>query len=87
MLLGITVLTGLLHGYQNGATMVASTDQFLFLCGMTTVGYIVITLATGSAVAFLHGVGSWRAIALRAGGSWVAAVGIMVLGLHLMTPH
>lgn len=87
ILLGITVLTGLLHGYQNGATMVASTDQFLFLCGMTTVGYVVITLATGSAVAFLHGVGGWGAIALRAGGSWVAAVGIMVLGLHLVTPR
>jgi hypothetical protein len=53
--------------------------------GITTVGYVVITLATGSAVAFLHGAGTWRPIALRAGGSWAAAVGIMVLGLHLAT--
>lgn len=85
VLLAIAVVMGLLHGAQNGAAMVATTDRLLFLSGMTAVGYGVITLATGSAIAFLHGA-PWRPIALRAGGSWVAAVGIMVLGLHLVRP-
>jgi hydrogenase/urease accessory protein HupE len=86
VLLAITVVIGLLHGYQNGEAMVASTDQLLFLSGVTAIGYVVLTLVTGSAIAFLRGAGGWRPIALRAGGSWVAAVGIMVLGLQLVTP-
>ncbi len=86
VLLAITAVMGLLHGYQNGEAMVASTDQLLFLSGVTAVGYAVLTLVTGSAIAFLRGAGGWRPIALRASGSWVAAVGIMVLGLQLVTP-
>ncbi len=82
-LVAVAVVTGLLHGYLNGAAMAPSTDRVLFLSGMTASGYAVFTLATGAAIAFLRGVGGWRPIALRAGGSWVAAVGIMVLGLHL----
>ena len=86
VLLAITAVMGLLHGYQNGEAMVASTDQLLFLSGVTAVGYAVLTLVTGTAIAFLRGAGGWRPIALRASGSWVAAVGIMVLGLQLVTP-
>lgn len=85
VLLAVTVVMGLLHGYQNGEAMVASTDRLLFLSGVTAVGYAVLTLLIGSAVAFLRGAGGWRPIALRAGGSWVAAVGIMVLGLQFVT--
>lgn len=84
-LLALTAVTGLLHGYENGAAMVASTDQVLFLSGVTATGYVATTLMVGATLAFLHGVGGWRPIALRAGGSWVAAVGIMVLGLHLVS--
>ncbi|MDF2998478.1 MAG: hypothetical protein K0R27_4115 [Xanthobacteraceae bacterium] len=82
ILLAIVAVMGLLHGYQNGEAMVASTDQVLFLSGVTAIGYAVLTLLTGAAIAFLRGVGGWRPIALRASGSWVAAVGIMVLGLQ-----
>lgn len=85
-LLAITGIMGLLHGYENGAAMVATTDRLLFLSGVTAVGYAVLTLAIGSALAFLRGVGDWRPIALRAGGSWVAAAGIMVFGLQLAMP-
>ncbi|MCL8384918.1 HupE/UreJ family protein [Xanthobacter aminoxidans] len=84
-LLVLAVGLGLLDGYQNGAAMVATTDRFLFLSGVTVIGYAFVTLALGCAIAFLAGVGGWRPIALRAAGSWVAAVGIMVLGLHLVS--
>jgi len=86
LLLALAIVTGLLHGIENGAAMAASTDRVLFLSGMVVTGYAAITLMIGAALAFLSGVGGWRLIALRAGGSWVAAVGIMVLGLHLVTP-
>jgi len=85
-LLGLAAIMGLVHGLQNGRAMTATTDQLLFIAGVTAVGYGVITIATGGAIAFLRGAGGWRPIALRASGSWVAAVGIMVLGLQFLTP-
>jgi urease accessory protein len=86
VLLGLAGIMGLVHGYQNGQAMTATTDQLLFVAGVTAIGYAVMTIATGGAIAFLRGVGGWRPIALRASGSWVAAVGIMVLGLQFLTP-
>lgn len=86
VLLALVTVMGLLHGYENAEAMAANTDRLLFLSGMTAVGYGVLTLGTGGAIAFLRGMGGWRPIALRASGSWVAAVGLMVLGLQFVTP-
>jgi hydrogenase/urease accessory protein HupE len=85
-LVTLSTVMALVHGYQNGQEMTVSTDRVLFLAGVTAVGYAVMTMVTGGAIAFLRGVGGWRPIALRASGSWVAAIGIMVLGLQLL-PH
>jgi len=86
VLLGLAAVMGFVHGLQNGQAMTATTDQLLFIFGVTAIGYGVMTIATGAAIAFLRGVGSWRPIVLRASGSWVAAVGIMVMGLQFLTP-
>ena len=86
VLIGLAAIMGLVHGYQNGREMTVTTDQLLFISGVTAIGYAVVTMATGSAIAFLKGAGSWRPIALRASGSWVAAVGILVLGLQFLKP-
>lgn len=85
-LIGLAAIMSLLHGYQNGRDMAATTDQLLFICGVTAIGYAVVTMATSSAIAFLKGTGGWRSIALRASGSWVAAVGILILGLQVLKP-
>ena len=81
--LGLSVLIGLANGYENGEAMVFNTDRFLFICGVTAIGYAFATLALALTTLFLEGRGGWRVIALRAGGSWIAAVGIMVAGLQL----
>jgi hydrogenase/urease accessory protein HupE len=86
VLLGLAAVMGFVHGLQNGQAMTATTDQLLFILGVTGIGYGVMTIATGAAIAFLRGAGGWRPIALRASGSWVAAVGIMVMGLQFVTP-
>jgi hydrogenase/urease accessory protein HupE len=82
-LLGVGMVVALLHGFQNGQAMNADTDRLLFISGLTATGYVFVTLATGLAITFLQGSGGWRLIAVRAAGSWVAAVGIMALGLAL----
>lgn len=84
--IGLGAFVGLAQGYQNGAAMIDSTDRLLFISGVTAIGYASITMATACAIAFLEGSGSWRPIALRASGSWVAAVGIMAFGLQLLAP-
>lgn len=83
MFMALCVLVGMANGYENGEAMLFSTDRFLFISGVTTVGYAFATLALALVTQFLKGPGGWRAIALRAGGSWIAAVGIMVAGFQL----
>ncbi len=86
VLAGLGAVIALLHGYSNGLAMTGSTDRLLFISGVTAIGYVYVTLVTGLAIWFLQGGGAWRQIALRASGSWVAAVGIMALGLQLRAP-
>lgn len=81
--MALSVLVGLANGYENGEAMVTNTDRFLFICGVTAVGYAFAALALALANTFLDGHGGWRTIALRAGGSWIAAVGIMVAGFQI----
>jgi urease accessory protein len=83
LLVGLGMAIALLHGYHNGQAMAATTDPLLFISGVTAIGYVYLTLLTGIGIAFLQGAGGWRQIALRAGGSWAAAIGIMILGLQL----
>jgi urease accessory protein len=64
--------------------MTSVGDKMLFTAGLVSVGYVFVALITAAAVVFLDGPAGWRPIALRAGGSWIAAVGIMVLGLELL---
>jgi urease accessory protein len=79
------VIVGVVHGYQNAQAMTELTDHLLFVSGVVATGYLCITLTSAIALTFLRGSGGWRVIALRAGGSWVAAVGIMVFGLQFAT--
>lgn len=81
--LALGFVVGLANGYENGEAMLYNTDRFLFICGVTAIGYAFATLALALITTFLEGKGGWRPIALRAGGSWIAAVGIMVAGFQL----
>lgn len=84
VLAGIALLTGLTHGYENGTAMTLETDRLLFVSGVAGVGYVLVTLVTAVTVGFLRNSAAWRRIGLRALGSWIAAVGIMLLGFRLM---
>lgn len=85
VLLGLGTLIALLHGYHNGQAMTQDTDRLLFICGVAAVGYVFVTLFTALAISFRQGGREWRLIALRASGSWVAAVGVIMIGLQLRT--
>jgi len=79
----LSAVLALVGGYQNGQAMAVDTNHLLFIGGVTAIGYGFIALTSALMLAFLDGRGGWRPIALRAGGSWIAAVAIMVLGFEL----
>ena len=82
--IALAAVMAVAHGYDNAQAMAYDTDRVLFIGGITAIGYAFIAMATGFCVAFLAGSGGWRPVALRAGGSWIAAVGLMVLGFQLV---
>ena len=82
--LGLSSVIAIANGYLNGQAMEIDTNHVLFVAGITAVGYAFIALTSAVMVTFLSGTGGWRPVALRAGGSWIAAVGIMVLGFQLL---
>jgi urease accessory protein len=73
----------LVCGASNAAAMTGETNATLFAAGVAAAGYATITLVAALTVAFLEAAGSasWRRIALRALGSWIAAIGLMMGGL------
>jgi len=75
------------RGAANASGVGDMTNSLLFAAGMASAGYAVVTLVMASTVAFRAsgGANGWRRIALRAIGSWIAAIGIMMGGVSFMS--
>jgi len=80
----------MVRGIANAAGTGPETNMPLFAAGLVCSGYAVITLTMALVVMFRHAEGgertAWRAIALRALGGWIAAIGLMMIGFTLATP-
>jgi len=63
--------------------MAASGVDALALAGIVTAAFVVMTLTAAFASAQRDG---WTRIAVRVAGSWVAAVGLLMLGWSLRRP-
>jgi hydrogenase/urease accessory protein HupE len=74
---GIALALGVARGGANIAGLPPSGDATLFAAGLLASGYAVATLASAGTLAFRTGGAPWRDIAIRACGSWVAAIGVM----------
>lgn len=83
LLLGLGALFGLSHGYDNGLALSKGGSIVLFASGVMTAGYLTIVLTTATTLA-IASERAWARIAVRAVGSWIAALGIMMLGLGAM---
>jgi hydrogenase/urease accessory protein HupE len=76
----IAIVVGLLHGAFNGAAMAEARLGFLGLLGIATALFVFVALAAAAVVALRA---PWTRIAVRVGGSWIAATGVLVLGWSL----
>lgn len=77
--LAVTALFGFLLGFSNGVAF-SQDSSILGIAGSTAAALIVAILSSSLAVAFSRG---WTRIAIRVAGSWLAALGILVLGWSL----
>lgn len=84
--LGIAAAFGATHGYANGAAMTSTVKVLAFMTGLALAGFFAA--GYGFAVADYLGRRSvrWPRIAVRVAGSWIAAIGILVLATSTLRP-
>jgi len=86
VLCAIAFAVAVIRGAANGAELGPETDRLLFAAGLACAGYGLITLTMALTVVFKRttdSVTSWRTIAVRALGGWIAAIGLMMASLVL----
>lgn len=80
LLSGLAAGVGGLHGFLDGAAVAPAGLGWLGIGGMVSGVAVVITLASARVVSFRA---AWARIAVRVGGSWIAATGLLMLGWAL----
>ena len=76
----IAVAIGLLAGGQNGAELAAAHASTLVAVGAACALFVTLSLLGGQVTAVRA---SWARVVLRVGGSWIAAIGLLMLGWSL----
>ncbi len=76
----LAVALGLIHGWLNGAAIVAAGREASGLIGIAGTIFVVVALGSAVVVSLRK---PWTRIAVRVAGSWIAAVGLLVLGWSL----
>lgn len=77
----IATTTGFVHGYDNGLAFTVGGNALLFVSGVGCAAYLFSALVMAGTLGLTAR--GWGRIAVRAVGSWIAAIGIMLLGLAL----
>ena len=87
LLCAIAFAAAVMRGAANCADLAPETDRLLFAAGLVCAGYAVITLTMALTAMFRRtssdSATSWRSIAIRALGGWIAAIGLMMGSLAL----
>ena len=80
MVTALAVVVGTVHGWLNGAGIAESQRELLGLVGIASVVFVLVALASAFVVSLRA---AWTRIAVRVAGSWVAAIGLLMLGWNL----
>jgi hydrogenase/urease accessory protein HupE len=68
---------GALHGYDDGRDLAATTGAVVAIAGIACSLFAIVSLLAGQ-VAVLRV--QWARLAVRISGSWIAAIGLLMLG-------
>lgn len=77
----MAVVFGLTHGYTNGEGMAEGGKAYLFVPGVALAALVVTAYGLITTDWLLRRKAAWIPIAVRVAGSWIAAVGILVLAV------
>jgi len=73
----LCALLGLFHGYLNGTGMGFSAQAIVAALGLAAAVFVLVVLVTALVVQLRE---KWGRVAVRVGGSWIAASGLLMLG-------
>jgi hypothetical protein len=76
----LAVPVGLLHGWLNGAAVAAAGREAIAIAGIAGAVFVLVALLATPASRLRV---PWTRIALRVAGSWIAAIGLLLLGWAL----
>jgi urease accessory protein len=77
VVIAMAAALGALHGYDNGRDLAATTGALLAIAGIACSLFALVSLIGGQ-VAVLRA--QWARLAVRISGSWIAAIGLLMLG-------
>ncbi len=72
---------GMTHGYANGAALPPNLSPLIFTLGLVAAALLAMGYGLAVSDALLRLKPNWPRVAVRVAGSWVAAVGILALGM------
>ena len=78
LLATVAVVLGLSHGYENTADISSTVAMYLFVPGVVVTGIAMIAIFAAVAVSREA---AWQKIAVRVVGSWITAMGILIIGV------
>jgi urease accessory protein len=78
--MAIALAVGLLHGWVNGAAIAQAQREPLGLIGIVSAIFVLVAMVGAFAVSVRA---AWARVAVRISGSWVAAIGLLMLGWSL----
>lgn len=83
--LAIACVLGMVHGFGNGSAMreAGAANGALQLIGVASALFVILALVSAFVVALRK---AWTRIAVRVVGSWIAAMGLLLLGWYLRKP-
>jgi urease accessory protein len=81
LIMMLAAVFGMTHGYANGLVIVGQIRPGVFILGMAFASFILMAYMVAVTSFLLRLRPAWIAIAVRVAGSWVAAIGLLVLSL------
>lgn len=76
----LAIAVGLLHGWLNGAAIAESEREAIGLVGIAAMTFVLVAIVAAFVVSVRA---AWARVAMRVAGSWVAAIGLLMLGWSL----
>jgi hydrogenase/urease accessory protein HupE len=77
LVVGCTIVLGLLHGSLNGTDLSRQSAFGLSIAGVAVALFVIVSLLAGQVTSLRL---AWARIVVRVAGSWIAATGLLMLG-------